>query len=477
MLPAVVPALTVRVACTGRFEMVEGGGASSKPEDISARTGKRMLIDVRIPALAESVPDARLLAWNFRAGERVERGEVLIELETDKVVLEVPAPRSGTLAEIVLAEGETGESEQVIARIETEGDGAAGEVAGEGDPQGGGDRRRDGRAAASPEPAMGPAARRIVADHGLDPAAITGTGKDGRITKADALRHLEAASAAPAELGPDSVPASGPGRGPEAAPAPSPARPPSGRPESGPELRPDARPGSREERREPMSRLRNRIAERLLEAQRNAAILTTFNEVDMQPVLDLRRRYREDFERRHGARLGIMSFFVKAAVQALERFPAVNAFIEGDDIVYHDYCDIGVAVGSPRGLVVPVLRNAERLSFAGVERAIARYGEQARDGSLSLEDLIGGTFTISNGGVFGSLLSTPILNPPQSAILGMHKTQPRPVAGENGEVAVRPMMYLALSYDHRIIDGREAVQFLVTIKEAVEDPARLLLEV
>ena len=226
-----------------------------------------------------------------------------------------------------------------------------------------------------------------------------------------------------------------------------------------------------------MSRLRSRIAERLLAAQRNAAILTTFNEVDMQRVLDLRSRYREDFERRHGVRLGFMSFFVKAAVQALERFPPVNAFIDGDDIVHHDYCDIGVAVGSPRGLVVPVLRNAEGLSFADVERSVTRFGEQARDGTLALEDLVGGTFTISNGGVFGSLLSTPILNPPQSAILGMHKTQPRPVAGANGEVVVRPMMYLALSYDHRIIDGREAVQFLVTIKEAVEDPARLLLEV
>ena len=421
-----------------------------------------MLVDVRIPTLVESVPDAKLLAWNFRAGDRVERGDVLIELETDKVVLEVPAPHGGTLAEIVLVEGETGLSEQVIARIDTEGDGAAradtrrADRASDGGP--------DGRAAApsgtamgtAMAPPMGPAARRIVAEHGLDPTAIEGTGKAGRITKADALRHLEGSPPARAEPAPE--------------PGPEPAAPSSDPP-------PDARPGTREERREPMSRLRSRIAERLVEAQRNAAILTTFNEVDMQPVMDLRRRYREDFERRHGARLGFMSFFVKAAVQALERFPPVNAFIEGDDIVSHDYCDIGVAVGSPRGLVVPVLRNAERLSFAAIELAIARFGEQARDGSLALEDLIGGTFTISNGGVFGSLLSTPILNPPQSAILGMHKTQPRPVAGENGEVVVRPMMYLALSYDHRVIDGREAVQFLVTIKEAVEDPARLLLEV
>ena len=422
-----------------------------------------MLVDVRIPTLAESVPDAKLLAWNFRAGDRVERGDVLIELETDKVVLEVPAPQSGTLAEIVLPEGETGLSEQLIARIDTAGDGATRDDAARSGPEADAADGPHGPAAAgtATPPPMGPAARRIVAEHGLDPAAIEGTGKDGRITKADVLRHLEASPPARAEP----VPEPGPDPGPDPKPAPSPESPP------------DGRPGTRGERREPMSRLRSRIAERLVEAQRNAAILTTFNEVDMQPVMDLRSRYREDFERRHGVRLGFMSFFVKAAVQALGRFPPVNAFIEGDDIVYHDYCDIGVAVGSPRGLVVPVLRNADHLSFAAVERAIARFGEQARDGTLALEDLVGGTFTISNGGVFGSLLSTPILNPPQSAILGMHKTQPRPVAGENGEVVVRPMMYLALSYDHRIIDGREAVQFLVTIKEAVEDPARLLLEV
>ena len=428
-----------------------------------------MLVDVRVPTLVESVPDARLLAWNFQAGDRVERGDVLIELETDKVVLEVPAPQGGTLAEIVLAEGETGLSEQLIARIDTEGRASA-----RTDGDGSGDPKMDNAirpepdgagAASKPAPPMGPAARRIVAEHGFDPTAIEGTGKDGRITKADALRHLETASTA---AGPE--PAGEPE--PEAAPAP-PVPPPA----AADSPRADVPRGTRGERREPMSRLRSRIAERLLEAQRNAAILTTFNEVDMQPVMDLRLRYREEFESRHGVRLGFMSFFVKAAVQALLRFPPVNAFIEGDDIVYHDYCDIGVAVGSPRGLVVPVLRNAERLSFADIEGTIARFGEQARDGSLALEDLVGGTFTISNGGVFGSLLSTPILNPPQSAILGMHKTQPRPVAGADGEVVVRPMMYLALSYDHRIIDGREAVQFLVTIKEAVEDPARLLLEV
>ncbi len=428
-----------------------------------------MLIDVRIPTLAESVPDATLLAWKFRAGDRVERGSVLIELETDKVVLEVPAPQAGTLAEIVLEEGETGESEQIIARIETEAEAGA-------------EPRDDGAehaadaggagAAAGPasEPVMGPAARRLAAEHGLDPAAIAGTGKDGRITKADVLRRIEAPPSPPPAPAPTQAPA-----GPTEPAGAAQERPAPPRPDAPPAPTPET--PSRAERREPMSRLRRRIAERLLESQRNAAILTTFNEVDMQPVMDLRGRYREAFERRHGARLGFMSFFVKAAVQALERFPPVNAFIEGGDVVYHDYCDVGVAVGSPRGLVVPVLRNAERLSFAAVERAIARFGEQARDGSLSLEDLVGGTFTISNGGVFGSLLSTPILNPPQSAILGMHKTQPRPVADANGEVAVRPMMYLALSYDHRIIDGREAVQFLAAVKEAVEDPARLLLEV
>ncbi|MCY4451334.1 MAG: 2-oxoglutarate dehydrogenase complex dihydrolipoyllysine-residue succinyltransferase [Immundisolibacterales bacterium] len=441
-----------------------------------------MLIEVRIPTLAESVPDAKLLAWNYRAGDRVERGDVLIELETDKVVLEVPAPEDGTVSEIVLAEGETGESGQLLARIETEAgaSGAAREAGSGRDPDASGaGRRKEEHRAAPAEIAMGPAARRAIAEHGLDPAAIAGTGRDGRITKADVLRHLEQAradgAATPSSATPTAAPAtvrSEPEPSSESAPpAVSGATPVREMPSDA------AATGARAERREPMSRLRQRVAERLLDAQRRAAILSTFNEVDMQPVMDLRRRYREDFERRHGVRLGFMSFFVKAAVQALERYPLVNACIDGDDIVHHDYCDIGVAVGSPRGLVVPVLRNAERLSFAQVERAIAGYGERARDGSLAIEDLVGGTFTISNGGVFGSLLSTPILNPPQSAILGMHKTQPRPVVDEQGEVVVRPMMYVALSYDHRIIDGREAVGFLVTIKEAVEDPARLLLEV
>ena len=435
-----------------------------------------MLVDVRIPVLAESVPDATLLAWKFRSGERVERGDVLIELETDKVVLEVPAPQRGILTEIVLGEGETGESGQLIARIETE----AGEGAETGGAAGAPDTAAPGSAG---DPVMGPAARRLVAEHGIDPRAVAASGKDGRITKADVLHHLEAK---PASGG---APVAGPARpGGGMSPGASAAPAAAGLPAPGglragtdapatPEGDDHAEAGIRGERREPMSRLRRRISERLLEAQRSAAILTTFNEVNMQPVMDLRHRYRDGFERRHGVRLGFMSFFVKAAVQALRRFPPVNAFIEGDALVYHDYCDVGVAVGSPRGLVVPVLRNAERLSFAEIERAIADFGARARDGAIVIEELTGGTFTISNGGVFGSLLSTPILNPPQSAILGMHKTQPRPVADENGEVVVRPMMYLALSYDHRIIDGREAVQFLVTVKEAVEDPARLLLEV
>ena len=380
-----------------------------------------MLVDVRIPTLPESIPDARLLAWRVRAGERVERGDVLLEVETDKVVLEVPAPESGILATVVLAEGENGESGQLIARIETDGGEAVPSAPEKADDRPGPPPPPSGGAPS--EIAMGPAVRRIVAEHGLDPAAIPASGRDGRITKADALRHLEAAgvsggpvpggtagAGAAVETGASTGPGTEPGPPPAAGTVPSP--PPAGAPSPPrPDAAPAPAPEARGERREPMSRLRRRIAERLLESQRNAAILTTFNEVDMQPVMDLRSRHREDFERRHGARLGFMSFFVKAAVQALRRFPPVNAFIDGEDLVFHDYCDIGVAVGSPRGLVVPVLRNAEGLSFAAIEQAIARFGEQARDGTLALEDLVGGTFTISNGGVFGSLLSTPILNP------------------------------------------------------------------
>ena len=452
-----------------------------------------MTVDVKVPVLAESIPDATLLDWRKQPGDAVEKDEILIELETDKVVLEVPAPEAGVLAEILKQTGETALSQEVLARIDNGAGAGAGPVylaADAGAPS----AHAGARSAAAGTGRLSPAVRRLVDEHGLDPSNIPGTGKDGRITKADVLARIEssanaaesdaAPSPAPVESAPApasaasangapsvastraaSVPASAPGPAATAsASAPVPTEPLAGT------------PGSRAERREPMSRLRRRIAERLVESQHSAAILTTFNEVDMQPVIALRRRHKDGFESRHGVRLGFMSFFAKAAVQALRRFPAVNARIEGDDIIYHDYCDIGVAVGSPRGLVVPILRNVETMSFAGIEGRIAEFGAKARDGTLTIDDMSGGTFTISNGGVFGSLLSTPILNPPQSGILGMHKTEDRPVAVD-GEVVVRPMMYVALSYDHRIIDGREAVQFLVCVKEAIEDPARLLLDV
>ena len=436
-----------------------------------------MTVDVKVPVLAESVPDATLLEWRKKPGDAVDKDEILIELETDKVVLEVPAPEAGVLAEILKHTGDTVLSREVLARIDP--DATASGVAG------GSAAEASIRLAAVPEVVTSsfaaghgrpsPAVRRLVEEHSLDASAIPGTGRDGRITKGDVLAHLEAA-AKPAEAAPApaavpaaSAPASEPIRvqaAPTSGPAPEPAEAAPATPAS----------GSRTERREPMSRLRRRIAERLVEAQHTAAILTTFNEIDMQAAIALRARHKESFERRHGVRLGFMSFFASAAVQTLRRFPAVNARIDGGDIVYHDYCDIGVAVGSPRGLVVPILRNVESMSFAEIESRIAEFGAKARDGTLTIDDLSGGTFTISNGGVFGSLLSTPILNPPQSGILGMHKTEDRPVA-VNGEVVVRPMMYVALSYDHRIIDGREAVQFLVGVKEAIEDPARLLLDV
>ena len=437
-----------------------------------------MTVEVKVPVLAESIPDATLLEWRKQPGDAVDKDEILIELETDKVVLEVPAPEAGVLAEILKYTGDTVLSQEVLARIEPDAGAPARPLRLAPDPG-------EASAAPSPPPAaaavperLSPAVRRLVDEHGLDASAISGTGRNGRITKADMLAHLEA-SAKPAQAAPapEAAPAataatSEPARV-QTAPAASTPAPAPARTEPAPAA---PAPGSRGERREPMSRLRRRIAERLVEAQHTAAILTTFNEIDMQPVMALRARHKEGFERRHGVRLGFMSFFARAAVQALRRFPAVNARIEGGDIVYHDYCDIGVAVGSPRGLVVPILRNVESMSFAGIESRIAEFGAKARDGTLSIDDMSGGTFTISNGGVFGSLLSTPILNPPQSGILGMHKTEERPVV-VNGEVVIRPMMYVALSYDHRIVDGREAVQFLVCVKEAVEDPARLLLDV
>ena len=438
-----------------------------------------MTVDVKVPVLAESVPDATLLEWRKQPGDPVERDEILIELETDKVVLEVPAPEAGVLAEILKHTGDTVLSQEVLARIEPGAGAPARPLELVPDSAAETTAPSAQSAAAAGRERLSPAVRRLVEEHGLDASAITGTGRDGRITKADVLAHLEAsasametaAAAAPAESAPGTARVAAGGAAPS--PASAPPKPAPAPTESEPEA---PVPGNRSERREPMSRLRRRIAERLVEAQHTAAILTTFNEVDMQPVMALRARHKESFERRHGVRLGFMSFFARAAVQALGRFPAVNARIDGGDIVYHDYCDIGVAVGSPRGLVVPILRNVESMSFAGIESRIAEFGAKARDGTLSIDEMSGGTFTISNGGVFGSLLSTPILNPPQSGILGMHKTEQRPVVVD-GEIVVRPMMYVALSYDHRIIDGREAVQFLVCVKEAIEDPARLLLDV
>ncbi|TDJ19687.1 MAG: 2-oxoglutarate dehydrogenase complex dihydrolipoyllysine-residue succinyltransferase [Gammaproteobacteria bacterium] len=409
-----------------------------------------MLVDVKVPVLAESIPDATLLDWKKGPGEAVARDEIILELETDKVVLEVPAPQAGVLSEVLKNTGDIALSEEVLARIDTEAAATATAKGGDGGAQAVPAAQAADEAAGSDT--LSPAVQRLVAEHDLDASAITGTGKGGRLIKGDVLAYLDAHKPSPAAPA-AKMPAT----------AAKPATPP-------------APSGARGERRESMSRLRMRIAERLVEAQHTAAILTTFNEVDMQPVMALRKRYKEQFEKTHGVRLGFMSFFAKAAVQALERFPAVNAYIEGNEIVYHDYQDIGVAVGSPRGLVVPVLRNVAQMSFADIEAAIAEFGAKAGDGTLTVEEMSGGTFTISNGGVFGSMLSTPILNPPQSAILGMHKTQERPVVVD-GEIVVRPMMYLALSYDHRIVDGREAVLFLVTIKEAIEDPARLLLGV
>ena len=398
-----------------------------------------MAAEVTVPVFPESVKDGTLVAWRKQPGDAVKRGDIVADVETDKVVFEVPAAEDGVLEEVVAPEGATVVSGQLIGRIAA-GSAKAAKPA---------DATKPAETTAKRDAVVMPAARRAAAERGVDTAAIAGSGKAGRVLKEDVLKQAEAPRAAPA-----------------VAPAPAPAIV---------EL-PGVGAGGRAEKRVPMTRLRKRIAERLVEAQQTAAMLTTFNEVNMQPVMDLRNRYREAFEREHKVKLGFMSFFVKAAVEALKRFPEVNASIDGDDIVYHGYQDIGIAVSSPRGLVVPILRDADRLSMADIEARIKDYGEKAKNASLSLEEITGGTFTITNGGVFGSLVSTPILNPPQSAILGMHKIQDRPVA-ENGAVVIRPMMYLALSYDHRIVDGREAVRFLVTIKELLEDPARLLLGV
>jgi 2-oxoglutarate dehydrogenase E2 component (dihydrolipoamide succinyltransferase) len=408
-----------------------------------------MTIEVKVPQLPESVADATLVAWHKKAGEGVQRDENLVDLETDKVVLEVPAPSSGTLTEIKIADGATVTSGQVLALLEP------GEAAAAAAPPA--ETPATEAAAQSPQAPvsapgkaahkLSPAVRRMLEEHDLDYEAIVGTGKDGRITKADVLAYLDQGREASAGIEFD-----------EAAPAAA------------------VSVGARTEERVPMTRLRARVAERMVEAQHTAAMLTTFNEVDLTEVMALRSRYKEPFIEQHGVKLGFMSFFVKACVAALRRFPVVNASVEGNDIIYHDYFDVGIAVSSDRGLLVPVLRNADAMSFAEVERAIADFGTRARSGGITMDDLTGGTFTITNGGVFGSMMSTPILNPPQSAILGMHTIQQRPMVVD-GAVVPRPMMYLALTYDHRIIDGREAVQFLVMAKEQLEDPARLMLQV
>src|SRR6478752_7610103 len=396
------------------------------------------LVDVKVPQLSESVAEATLLQWKKKAGDAVAIDEILIEIETDKVVLEVPAPSAGVLAEIVVADGGTVTAEQVIAKIDSEG--------------------RAGATAAAP--AAGAAApAKLMADNSLAAGTVAGTGRDGRITKGDVLSVVAGGGTAKAAV---------------AAPVPA-AR------AAAPALQQVAAPlpsnlGDRPEQRVPMSRLRARIAERLLQSQSTNAILTTFNEVNMAPVMEMRKRFQEKFEKEHGVKIGFMSFFVKAAVHALKKYPVLNASVDGNDIVYHGYFDIGIAVGSPRGLVVPILRNADQMSFADIEKKIAEYGAKARDGKLGIEEMTGGTFSISNGGVFGSMLSTPIINPPQSAILGVHATKDRAVV-ENGQIVVRPMNYLAMSYDHRIIDGREAVLGLVAMKEALEDPARLLFDI
>ena len=422
------------------------------------------IVEVKVPQLSESVSEATMLQWKKKPGEAVAQDEILIEIETDKVVLEVPAPSAGVLAQVIKNDGDIVVADEVIAKIDTEG--KAGEAAVEAEvkpaPQ------AEPAAVAAPAQAAAvagasttasPAATKILAEKGVAAGDVAGTGRDGRITKQDAVAAgAPAAKAAPA-------PAAAPAR------AAKPALPQVGAPASADQWLKD-----RPEQRVPMSRLRARIAERLLESQQTNAILTTFNEVNMAPVMDLRNKYKDKFEKEHGVKLGFMSFFVKAAVHALKKFPLVNASIDGNDIVYHGYFDIGIAVGSPRGLVVPILRNADQMSLADIEKKIAEFGQKAKDGKLSIEEMTGGTFSISNGGVFGSMLSTPIINPPQSAILGVHATKERAVV-ENGQVVVRPMNYLALSYDHRIIDGREAVLSLVAIKEALEDPARILLDI
>ncbi len=412
-----------------------------------------MIVEVKVPQLSESVAEATLVTWHKKAGDGVNRDENLVDIETDKVVLETPAPAAGVLIKIVKPDGSTVASKEIIAQIDTEATATTGAASAAAAAPAAGAAAPVSKAAAAAAPAM-PAAQKVAAENKLDTAAISGSGRGGRVTKGDVLDALK--SAAP------------PVARPVAAVAPAPRA-------AAPSVDLSAL-GDRPEQRVPMSRLRARVAERLIQSQSTAAILTTFNEVNMQPVIDLRNRYKDRFEKEHGVKLGFMSFFVKAVVYALKKYPVVNASIDGNDIVYHGYFDIGVAVGSPRGLVVPIVRNADQMSLAEIEKTIADFGKRAQEGKLTLEELTGGTFSISNGGVFGSMLSTPIINPPQSAILGVHATKERPVV-ENGQIVIRPMNYLAMSYDHRIIDGREAVLSLVAMKDALEDPARMLLDI
>ncbi len=419
------------------------------------------IVEVKVPQLSESVAEATMLQWKKKVGDAVTVDEILIEIETDKVVLEVPAPSSGVLTQILQIDGATVVAEQLIAKIDTAA--VAGAVTAPASPAAAPSPASVAPAALAPQaPVAGsqsaagfamPAAQKILADNNLQASSIAGTGRDGRITKGDALQAAQAPKFAPAVQVASTA----------SAPLPQ-------------VIAPRVDLGERPEQRVPMSRLRARVAERLIQSQATNAILTTFNEINMAPVMEMRKRFQEKFEKEHGVKIGFMSFFVKAAVHALKKYPVLNASVDGNDIVYHGFFDIGIAVGSPRGLVVPILRNADQMSFAEIEKKIAEYGVKARDGKLGIEEMTGGTFSISNGGVFGSMLSTPIINPPQSAILGVHATKDRAVV-ENGQVVVRPMNYFAMSYDHRIIDGREAVLGLVAMKEALEDPARLLFDI
>ena len=418
------------------------------------------IVEVKVPQLSESVAEATMLQWKKKVGDAIAIDEILIDIETDKVVLEVPAPSAGVLVELVVADGGTVAADQVIARIDTEGKaGATAPAAATAAPA------AAAASAPAPVPAGGsmagvpmPAAAKLMADAALPSGSVPGTGKDGRVTKGDVLAFTASDATKPIAANPISTS------------APSTFLPKVASPVKSSDL------GDRPEQRVPMSRLRARIAERLLQSQSTNAILTTFNEVNMAPVMDMRKKFQDAFSKEHGVKIGFMSFFVKAAVHALKKFPMINASVDGNDIVYHGYFDIGIAVGSPRGLVVPILRNADQMSFADIEKKIAEFGQKAKDGKLGIEEMTGGTFSISNGGTFGSMLSTPIINPPQSAILGVHATKDRAVV-ENGQIVIRPMNYLAMSYDHRIIDGREAVLGLVAMKEALEDPARLLFDI